>query len=60
MKEQKARQTEVEAAIAAVKELESTTGVKIRSGLKAGAGPTGGGKGGSYQPLYGAPTGDAS
>ncbi|MEZ4241275.1 MAG: hypothetical protein R3F59_34980 [Myxococcota bacterium] len=56
MKDRKPQQTDVKDAIDAVKDLESNTGVKIRSGLRAGGGG-GTGKGGTYQPLYGAPTG---
>lgn len=56
MKDRKSQKSEIDAAIDAVKDLESATGVKIKSGLKAGIGG-GGGKGGTYQPLYGAPTG---
>lgn len=54
MKNKVTQQDKVEAAIASVKELESATGVKVKSGLRAGAGG-GGGKGGQVQPLYGAP-----
>lgn len=56
MKTKTTQQASIETAVEAVKGLESATGVKVKSGLRAGAGG-GGGKGGQYQPLYGTPTG---
>ncbi|MEQ1503837.1 MAG: hypothetical protein ABMB14_16470 [Myxococcota bacterium] len=44
----------VEDAIDTVKALESDTGVKVKTGLRAGGG-AGGGKGGVVTPLYGNP-----
>lgn len=55
MKVVKAQCQQVSDAIDAVKDLESKTGVKVKSGLRAGAG-AGGGKGGIAQPMYGVPT----
>lgn len=52
--QQESKKQEAE-AIDEIKKLESTVGVNVKSGLRAGAGG-GNGKGGIYQPLYGAPT----
>ncbi|MEQ1503836.1 MAG: hypothetical protein ABMB14_16465 [Myxococcota bacterium] len=53
----KPNQSELEReAIDAVKDLESGTGIKVKSGLKAGGGAGGIGKGGGNQPLYGIST----
>ena len=57
MKLRQTQKKEIDAAIDAVKDLEVGTGVKVKSGLRAGGG-VGGGKGSTVQPLYGAPTGD--
>ena len=59
MKKRTVQRRQVDEAVEAVRELESETGVKVKSGLRAGDG-SGGGKGNVYQPLYGAPTSEAS
>jgi hypothetical protein len=58
MKIVKSQTKKVVEAVEAVKELENKTGVKVQTGLRAGAGGGGTGGGGVYQPLYGAPLGD--
>lgn len=59
MKLKSKKVAETGAAIDAVKDLEHATGVKVQTGLKAGAGGGKGG-GGSEQPLYGAPVSSTS
>lgn len=54
MKQKQQKVAEMGEAIEAVKELENATGVKVQTGLRAGAGPKKGG-GGQEQPLYGVP-----
>lgn len=54
MKIAKVQSEKIAEAVEAVKDLESKTGVKVKSGLRAGGGG-GKGLGGVAQPLYGAP-----